>query len=580
MKLKLKDFSQFVNEEADVRKNTGLPSNFTGDAETAAKVNLGVTPDEPKQLQLGSLLAQAGQIIAQSIPLNQIEEKFTQLEKIASDVIKKEFKTVFEILPIELKLRLVRPNETVFSNLPELGNKQVDSNEKPKFQEEPQSEPQEEPEAQSDDQSQEQPEEEDDFFSFFGSESDEEEQQDEEENLEEIINQEPEVTNKDVAMAIDKTQILNMITQGAGKATKDIIKFSEIVSKGIGEIFGDNAQRILDIWSKISEEADKRDWITPIDVTKNLFKDNPRGMAGAVKVKFESLENSGELLTENSDYEKIVIRAYGVDFPMLIHEAVKGIYMALQSPAIKKNPELAEEIKRATSSYKDESSDFRYGPPAQSMFRDFVNHCKDADRYPNMVERVLFFLARDKEIIQKTPDMTEEEFELKNKQNGKFTDAEFLEISKSLFSVFDKQNVGGKLKFIINEERFVESIARTKIEKIIKEEVEFEEELEADERAEDLKKALPSDNEPTKTTEPTGEEEVDEIEKLRRATAERETDYESMTDVELMDLAFQAAADNDFEKARMIQSYVKKNETLIIIDNELKIINENKLIRG
>ena len=117
MKLKLKDFSQFVNEEADVRKNTGLPSNFTGDAETAAKVNLGVTPDEPKQLQLGSLLAQAGQIIAQSIPLNQIEEKFTQLEKIASDVIKKEFKTVFEILPIELKLRLVRPNETVFSNL-------------------------------------------------------------------------------------------------------------------------------------------------------------------------------------------------------------------------------------------------------------------------------------------------------------------------------------------------------------------------------------------------------------------------------------------------------------------------------
>ena len=579
MKLKLKDFSQFVNEEADVRKNTGLPSNFTGDAETAAKVNLGVTPDEPKQLQLGSLLAQAGQIIAQSIPLNQIEEKFTQLEKIASDVIKKEFKTVFEILPIELKLRLVRPNETVFSNLPELGNKQVDSNEKPKFQEEPQSEPQGQPEAQSDEQSQEQPEEEDDFFSFFGSESDEEEQQEEEENLEEIINQEPEVTNKDVAMAIDKTQILNMITQGAGKATKDIIKFSEIVSKGIGEIFGDNAQRILDIWGKISEEADKRDWITPIDVTKNLFKDNPRGMAGAVKVKFESLENSGELLTENADYSKIVVRAYGVDFPMLIHEAVKGIYMALQSPAIKSNPELAEEIKRATSSYKDESSDFRYGPPAQSMFRDFVNHCKDADRYPNMVERVLFFLARDKEIIQKTPDMTEEEFELKNKQNGKFTDAEFLEISKSLFSVFDKQNLGGKLKFVINEERFVESIARTKIEEIIKEEVEFEEELEADERAVDLKKALPSDNETT-TPEPAGEEEVDEIEKLRRATAEREIDYESMTDVELMDLAFQAAADNDFEKARMIQSYVKKNESLIIIDNELKIINENKLIRG
>jgi hypothetical protein len=276
------------------------------------------------------------------------------------------------------------------------------------------------------------------------------------------------------------------------------------------------------------------------------------------------LFRSGELLTENSDYSKIVVRAYGVDFPMLIHEAVKGIYMALQSPAIKKNPELAEEIKRATSSYKDESSDFRYGPLAQKMFRDFVNHCKDADRYPNMVERVFFFLSRDTE------------------QGGKFTDEEFLEITKSLFSVFDKQNLDrGKLGFFINQERFVESIARTKIESVIKEEVEFEEELEADERAEDLKKALPSENEPTSTPEPTtGDEEEDEIEKLRKATAERETDYENMTDVELMDLAFQAAADNDFEKARMIQSYVKKNETLIIIDNELKIINENKLIRG
>lgn len=561
MKLKLKDFSSFLNEEADVRKNTGLPSDFTRNAEEAARRNLGVTPDEPRQLELDSLMYRAAQLMVQSIPLNQIEEKFTQLEKIASDVIKEEFKTIFEILPIDLKLRLIRPNETVLSNLPDLSNKDVDSDEKPEYSQETE-DSQNEPQGQSDSESNE-TEEEDDFFSFFDND-DEEQQESEEENLEEIINPEDEVTNKDVAMAIDKTQILNMITQGAGKATKDIIKFSEIVSKGIGEVFGDNAQRILDIWGKISEEADKRDWVTPINITKNLFKNNPGGIAGAVDVKFENFNlkfNNFELVVESGNTSKITIRAYGVDFPMLIHEAVKGIYMTLQSPAIKKNPELAEEIKRATSSYKDEASDFRYGPLAQQMFRDFVNHCKDAGRYPNMVERVFFFLSKDKE------------------QGGKFSDEEFLEITKSMFSVFDKSNTGGgKFRFNINEERFVESISRTKIEEIIKEEVEFEEELEADQRAEDLKKALPSENEPTKSPEPVGEEEVDEIEKLRRATAERESDYTNMSPREIQELIDDALDSGDYERVKMLSGYLTKESAQIYL-RELERINENKIIR-
>jgi hypothetical protein len=506
-------------------------------------------------------MSQAAQLMVQSIPLNQIEEKFTQLEKIASDVIKEEFKTIFEILPIDLKLRLIRPNESVLSNLPDLSNKDVDSDEKPEYSQETE-DSQNEPQGQSDSESNE-TEEEDDFFSFFDND-DEEQQESEEENLEEIINQEDEVTNKDVAMAIDKTQILNMITQGAGKATKDIIKFSEIVSNGIRDIFGNNSERILDLWGKISEEADKRDWVTPINITKNLFKNNPGGIAGAVDVKFENFNlklNNLELVVESGNASKITIRAYGVDFPMLIHEAVKGIYMTLQSPAIKKNPELAEEIKRATSSYKDEASDFRYGPLAQQMFRDFVNHCKDAGRYPNMVERVFFFLARDKE------------------QGGKFSDEEFLEITKSMFSVFDKANTGGgKFRFNINEERFVESIARTKIEEIIKEEVEFEEELEADQRAEDLKKALPSENEPTKSPEPVGEEEVDEIEKLRRATAERESDYANMSPREIQELIDDALDNGDYEKVKMLSQYLKEGKEIYL--RELERINENKLIRG
>lgn len=568
MKTKLRDFSKFLNEEADIKKNIGLPEDFTKNAEEDAKRNLGVNIDSGDVNRIGEYMSKASQIIVRSIPIVEIETKFQQMENLAKRVIEEEFKSVFEILPLELKLRLIRPGESVIQHLPELGSKQEEPGVRPEFTEETETEETEteETQEQTNDQAEDSSEE-DNFFDFFDFDS-EEQQENEEENIEEITENDPEieVTNKDVAMAIDKTQILNMITQGAGKATKDIIKLSETISNGLKDIIGDNYKELLDVWGKLSDEADKRDWIVPVDVTKNLFKNNTSGIAGAVDVKFENFNLKFinlKLIIESGNASKITIRAFGVDFPMLIHESVKGIYMALQSPSIKKNPELAEEIKRATSSYKDEASDFRYGTLAQQMFRDFVNHCKDADRYSNMIERVFFFLSRDIE------------------HGGKFSDEDFLKITKSLFSVFDKVNTErGKFRFKINEDRFVESISRTKIEEIIKEEVEFEEELEADERVEDLKKALPSENEPMKSSEPAGEEGVDEIEKLRRATAERETDYANMSDPELMDLVFQAAADNDFEKARMIQSYVKKNESLIIIDNELKIINENKLIRG
>ena len=64
---------------------------------------------------------------------------------------------------------------------------------------------------------------------------------------------------------------------------------------------------------------------------------------------------------------KIVIKSVGIDFPMLIHETIKGIYLFLQSGAVKKDKETAKIIKKATSSFMDEAQDFRYGPPALEM---------------------------------------------------------------------------------------------------------------------------------------------------------------------------------------------------------------------
>ena len=169
MKTKLRDFSKFLNEEADVRKNTGLPEDFTRNAEEDAKINLGVNIDSGELGRLGDYMRDATEIIIRSIPRNEIETKFQQMEDLAKQVIEEEFKTIFEILPLELKIRLIRPGESIMKYLPELGNKQEDSTSKPEFTETEVDEVQ--PEVESDETQSD--EEKDDFFDFFDFGSDE-----------------------------------------------------------------------------------------------------------------------------------------------------------------------------------------------------------------------------------------------------------------------------------------------------------------------------------------------------------------------------------------------------------------------
>ena len=75
MKLKLKDFSQFF-EEADIKKNIGLPKDFTSKAEEEATRNLGINIDQPTQSRLIEYANKADQLMARSIPKDNIEEKY------------------------------------------------------------------------------------------------------------------------------------------------------------------------------------------------------------------------------------------------------------------------------------------------------------------------------------------------------------------------------------------------------------------------------------------------------------------------------------------------------------------------
>lgn len=551
----MKNYSQFLKEEVDLKGNKGIPEDFMKKSEDQAR-HLGNVGD------LGQLVGKSMQLLTNGLSTDQIEERYKKLEDLAKRVIMDEYGDIIEASakPVELMIKLVRPNKSVLEELPRLMQVPEESSEKPEYSEEEETQTQSEPQAQPQAQSQEQ-EEEDDFWGAFSDDTDYEDQ--EEENPEAV--EEIEVTNKDVAMAIDKKKILNMIAQGEGKATKDIIRYSEVVENGLSEIFGDSYRELLDVWIKISEAAHKSDWSVSDKMKASMMKNTPKGLAGAVDVDW---------VNESTNFTKIVIKAYGIDFPMLLHECVKGIYMLLMSSAIKKDAEIAEEIKRATSSFKDESQDFKYGVPAQNMFRDFINACKDADKYTQMRARVFAQLAIDKE------------------KGGRYTDEEFLEITNSLFSVFDSKMEDRKISFEINPERFAASKAKLEIEKVIADIVKAEDEAE-----EEYRKALREwemeQRFGTNAPEPQGDDEghpepgrkeaQSDIDRLVRQSfespEEQEDDERNLSKREiqvLIDAALDAGKYDEVERLAQLPNYLKEG---LVYLSEIKRINESKITR-
>jgi hypothetical protein len=352
-----------------------------------------------------------------------------------------------------------------------------------------------------------------------------------------------------------------MITQGEGKMTKDIIVSSDIVEEGLKEIFGGNWGTILDVWKRTSDVADKMDWIIPVEHKASMMKDQPGGMAGACDVTWESLNNRLrplKYLTENTDYNKIVITAVGIDFPMLIHEAVKGIYRLLSSGSIKKDDELAKAIKAATTSFEDEAQDFRYGVTAQKMFNQFINSCKDSNKYPQMRARVFAQLSLDKE------------------RGGKYTDKQFLDITKSLFSTFDL--VGGDLN--LNKEKFDDSKAKKEIEELISDIVKTEDEYQEELRKWDAESSIDqySKEEPEQTDNEDefafGDSESEsDIEQLIRKTAEKEFDFSQMSQREIQELIDDALDAGDIDEVKRLSQYLKEGKEIYL--REIERINES-----
>jgi hypothetical protein len=564
----MKNFEKFIKEEVDLRGNKGVPTDFMRKSDEEAARNLGIRPDDESQMRnlwpsFEGAMRQSQQILStgpngQRLSQQELQQRITKLEKLAEKVVRDQFDEILDasIKPIELVIKLV-PMGSV--------NREIeDINEVPQQAQQPTKQDQEE--------------------------QDERDQEDQDQ--EEQDEREEQVPGTDLVDAVEKKKILNMITQAAGKSTKDIIRASDIVDEGLQQIFGDGYRTILNLWVQMSDIADKMDWVIPIDRKASMMRNQPGGMAGAVQVKWESL--SGNFYNMNllleKEATKIVIKSAGVDFPMLIHETIKGIFLFLQSGAIKKDKKTAVIVKKATSSFMDEAQDFRYGPPALQMLLTFVNKFSESNNYKRLETRVFTMLAVDKERAQEEVKNAPEEHKqfLKKKADIARTDKQFLDIMKSMFSVFDSVERGGKIEFIINEQKFNSSLAKTEIKKIVdyivKDIEDYKREIEEWEREqrerEEESKYRQQQQEEDETMEP-GKEEESDIDKLVKQSlyggGEEETsgevDYSELTPRELQELIDDALDSGDYERVQMLSQYMKEGKEIYL--KELERINEN-----
>jgi len=515
----MKKFKQFLLE-AKLRGSKGITPETLSDIERDAQKELGIRVDN--QTQAGQVAGSLMQKIEQSRKLtfeglNQTQQRniAEKLEELALQVIRSEYDNILD--NVELNIKLVPFGE--------VANEMSELRDVPK---EPKSKSEQRDIMDSGQKSEKKPDV-DKRKSFL------------DRLLKKKEEKEEFVGSEEYKERVDKAKLINNIIQGEAKNTKKILH-TDIVKDGLKDIFGEQkAKSIFKLYDQISKESDKLDWLIPIDIKAGMMRDGMEGMAGAVKIDWddkgddeEECESCAEDimkgLEEGEDINDMQegigdllsngrpkITALGVDFPMLLHETVKGIYELIASAYLPSEQSDEEEIKKskvvkmAVTSFEDEAEDLRYGSFIASRLRDFINKCKGVDRYPNMREfvfgRMVLLEAKD-----------------------------FLDLMTGILQNNEKYKID--IERMISE--ISEEIREYEISSIESDE-DFSDESEYDEREEDT-----------------------ELEDLLRQTNDRESDvidYSKMSRKEIQEIIDKALDEEDYETLDKIKPYIKESKS-------------------
>ena len=367
-----------------------------------------------------------------------------------------------------------------------------------------------------------------------------------------------EVVEEDIKNEVFKRKIANLIIQGEAKNTKHILHSDEI-KEGLVEIYGErDAEKIFDLWNKMTKIADKLDWIIPPEVRAEMMEMMPDGMAGASSVQWkpkEEKEEEGETEEEPEEFfggeeeseeeyseedqepmerfdKTPIIKARGIDFPMLLHEAVKGLFELLSIPGIPEDERTAN-IALSNTGMEDEPEDWQYGPEIAADLRDFINLNKDIDKYSNIREEV-YRMMIDKETMPTK---------------------KFLELMRGILSktAQARRDVDRLITKVIED--------KEEMERFKKEEEEYQQKMK--EWDEQQKRGPVGQKAPVK----------------QAPVTPTKKGLSDMSETELLDAMEEAIADEDYGLAAQIRDVMKKRnmkESLLIYDRELKLILENK----
>ncbi len=525
----MKKYKDFLNEEADLEGNAGVPEDWMGKTDTTAQADLGVSKDEPRDERSPSGLGEQGERVAREMGMvgNQIKgiinkaigssnkaDVYKKMSNLAIEAVKEEFPGVFD--NVKLDVQMVDPGRVADDfNFGEVEHEPIDNEEVA-----------------------------DELMDKDREEREDDEDYDAGDAQEEILDM---LADEDGSLKneIDKAKLINSVTQGEGINTKTIIH-GDVVRDGLSDIFGSDGPTLLRLCSKISELATKMNWVMSVDVTAGNLGMDPENVSGATNVEWEDDEdeeggeeggedNEGE--EKNAEGGKYVIMVRGVDLTMLIHELVKGMYLLLASSGLQSisDKNVKRATKLATSSHTDEAEDFRYGPYIAAELRDFINTCEGADKIDGV--RIYVFGA----MVQLPAD-------------------EFL---KLMLGIFDKT-----------------SEAKYTIEGIISDIIESFEAHRRGEVEHDLDNGpnIPgldssSDDEDGEFADgDDGENELDKI----RAKADEPKGLEELSNKELQAKIDQLLDAGEYDKIPAIQKYMKENAKIAFEERAKKILGNKK----